>query len=309
MVARTPHGLTATGPMDSRRALLLLASTSGLMCCTLVVSTKGLSGGPAAIASDASIENEASVEGDAADATAPDGSPDGSPDAGETFVSCAAAKAVLPFAADGPQTIDPDGVGPLPPFAAWCDMTQDGGGWMLVNADMLANTSAVAATEVRSMGDHDGMVIRVFANNVGCGMGGPRTEHRFVLKDPVPWTRIRVHQIFAGEAGCWHIWGASGGGMLGVNLTAFTAGTDIIRDAVRMGGSAGDAFDGMLTRCDSDPANFWFYGTTELRSATVVLRRPAPNEPSGIATGADCSKVAPGSSSPTWWEYRDIYVK
>jgi len=154
--------MVASGPMDSRRALLVLASTSGLMCCTLVVSTKGLSGGPAAITND---------EADAA-------SLDGSADAGETFASCAAAKDALPLAADGPQTIDPDFAGPLPPFAAWCDMTQDGGGWMLVNEDMLADTSAVAATEVRSAGGHDGLVIRVYADNAGCGSTGPRTEDR-----------------------------------------------------------------------------------------------------------------------------------
>ena len=293
--------------MHSKIALLVLASTSGLVCCTLLVSTKGLSGGPGANAGDGGDASaaDAADAAEAADATLLDGSPD----AGATFASCAAAKDALPLAADGPQTIDPDGNGPLPPFVAWCDMTQDGGGWMLVNADMVADASAVAATEVRSMGDHDGIVFRVFANNAGCGTGGPRTEHRFVLKDPVPWTRLRVHQIFAGQAGCWHIWGGTGGGTLDVNLTPFTAGTDIIRDAVRMGGSAGDAFDGNLSRCDSDPANFWYSDAGVLRSATVVLRRPNPSEPSGIASGADCSTVAPGSASPTWWEYRDIYVK
>jgi hypothetical protein len=180
---------------------------------------------------------------------------------------------------------------------------------MLVNADTRASTSGVASTEVRSAGEHDGLVIRVYANSAGCGGPGPRTEHLFFLKDRVPWTRVRVHQIFAGQALCWHIFGFSGGGTLEANLSPFTAGTDIIRGAVRMGGSAGDAFDGTLTRCDSATANFWYFGSTELRSATVVLRRLDPAMPSGMVTGADCSSVAPGSTSPTWWEYRDIYVK
>lgn len=45
--------------------------------------------------------------------------------------SCQAAKDAG-NAASGPYRIDPDGAGGLPEFTGWCDMTEDGGGWLLV---------------------------------------------------------------------------------------------------------------------------------------------------------------------------------
>jgi hypothetical protein len=39
-----------------------------------------------------------------------------------------------PGAPDGVYTVDPDGTGPTPAFAAQCDMTTDGGGWTIVAA-------------------------------------------------------------------------------------------------------------------------------------------------------------------------------
>ncbi len=46
--------------------------------------------------------------------------------------SCSAIKQAAPAIEDGNYLIEPDGVGPLPTFDAYCDMMQDGGGWTLL---------------------------------------------------------------------------------------------------------------------------------------------------------------------------------
>ncbi len=46
--------------------------------------------------------------------------------------SCAAHLKVDPNAQDGLYPVDPDGAGPVQPFMAFCDMSNDGGGWTLV---------------------------------------------------------------------------------------------------------------------------------------------------------------------------------
>lgn len=47
------------------------------------------------------------------------------------FASCAALHAALPTIPRGAYQLDPDGTGPLPPFNAYCEMADDGGGWTL----------------------------------------------------------------------------------------------------------------------------------------------------------------------------------
>lgn len=46
--------------------------------------------------------------------------------------SCSAILAAIPASRDGVFSIDPDGNGPIAAYPVYCDMTSQGGGWMLV---------------------------------------------------------------------------------------------------------------------------------------------------------------------------------
>jgi len=49
------------------------------------------------------------------------------------LASCKATLAAKPGLPTGSYTIDPDGTGPVQPFVGYCDMTTDGGGWLLLS--------------------------------------------------------------------------------------------------------------------------------------------------------------------------------
>lgn len=243
-------------------------------------------------------------------ATTPDGGDAGqdSGDAGATGSSCRAIKLTAPSTPDGFQTIDPDGAGPIAPFKVWCDMTRDGGGWMLVTEAMIDGETGALATAVRSAGPNGGLVMRVFLNDQGCG-NVPKTRHRVMFDDRTKWSQIRFKQTFAGDASCWHIWGALEPTGLDSNVHEFDGAIDKVTDPVKMGGTKGDFFDGTALRCDNFPENFWAQNTNDLRSATVSLRKRDITAKAGVSTGADCATPGPGTTSPTWWEYSEIYVK
>ncbi len=58
--------------------------------------------------------------------------------AAQAVPSC---KSLVGTASDGTYYIDPDGSGPIQPFAVWCDMTRDGGGWTLMAVNNLGAAS------------------------------------------------------------------------------------------------------------------------------------------------------------------------
>lgn len=226
--------------------------------------------------------------------------------------SCAAIHQANPDLPDGMYSIDPDGDGDGAPFDAFCDMTNEGGGWTLVTERWISLERANKATVVKTTDSRGGVAFQIFMNEGGCG-SGIGAGHQVLFANRPAWSKIRFKASFAGAVNCWNIFGDTEGSLgFGPGVIPFVKGVDAIRDAVGMGGSQGNDYDGTNERCDQVPENFWSSdnGLAE-RSATVILRRADENDPAaGLATTADCSpELGPGNTSPTWWAYRDIFVK
>lgn len=81
-------------------------------------------GGPEKPDAKASGDDAALVDGGTLDSGTCDGSC--------APPTCAAILAAAPSSLSGVFTIDPDGIGPEPPFKAYCDMQTDDGGWTLL---------------------------------------------------------------------------------------------------------------------------------------------------------------------------------
>jgi hypothetical protein len=225
--------------------------------------------------------------------------------------TCLAIKRARPESPDGMYRVDPDEGGPSAPFDAFCDMTGDGGGWMLVTPALAPVDEAFETTVVRETDARGGLVLRVYANNRGCAETVQHARHLVLLASQQRWTRVRAHQSFFGAAECWTIFGGKDPTYpLAHNLVPFDSAVDVARDARRMGGSTVDGFPGIVRRCDSEPNNFWAFvsGFAE-RSLTVILRRASPDAPAGLATNASCAEVDAGTGSPTSWVYRDVFVQ
>jgi hypothetical protein len=267
-----------------------------LSACS-IGALEGYSGG--AQGSDSGAEASAPSDGGAVEA-----------DTAPTLVrgpSCKAIKAANPTAGDGRYLIEAPGA---EPFEADCEMTGDGGGWMRVTAAMLSEEKNLQTTSVRQTDETGGLLVRVFANSRGCGDADPNVHATFI-RDLPKWSQLRARYDFFGSTDCWAILGnLSDEAAVNGNMLAFDKTIDVSRDAVRMGGSAGDAFDGITEKCDVTSTNFWGQPTSVgRRSILATLRRSSPDAPAGLATFTSCTTVAAGTGSPTYWEYREIYVR
>jgi hypothetical protein len=228
-------------------------------------------------------------------------------------VSCKELRAQQPSLGDGKYQIAPNPSEQGQTFEAWCDMTNDGGGWMLVTADMLAGQVNNSVTVVNQNDSHGGLIQTTYANDSGCG-ARPYSSAMFLLKDLVRWTHIRYSKEFLGSNSCWGIFGNTGyhhPNTIQANIVPYNPVLDTIRNQHRMGGNQGNNFDGISSRCDNERENFWHdVNGTAQRRAQVILRRDISNSnPAGLSTGVSCTRSGSGTSSPTYWIYRDIFIR
>ena len=288
--------------------MLTAAALIHASACSLTSLDGYSSGGPPATAPDG---GDALVpEGGSADGSVDAGS-EGGVDAAVVYRSCADVKVSAPGAPDGKYTIDPDGAGPVAPFEATCDLTSEGGGWMLVTLAMIADRKEVGVTREELADERGGAIVRGYANNNGCAAGVAASSEATLLRDTVPWTQIRARYSYKGAAACWAILGGTTPDFtFDPNVHTFAVGVDSSRDAMRMSGSNGDAYIGETARCDNETFNFWnsANGAAE-RSVYATLRRKSKEKLAGMGTFASCVETAPGKTSPTVWEYREIYVR
>ena len=197
--------------------------------------------------------------------------------------------------------IDPDGGSISNEIQVYCDMVNDGGGWMLIKPDMISS-EATALTSVSKTTDSNGGLIITITKTGTFGCTGDRS-YLVLFKDIIPWTKIRSDYEFYDANSCWGIFGSSPRNP-NPNLITFVPGVDVIRNQVRMGGSAGNNFDGITERCDNEYVNFWHcHNGTSTRSAQVILRRNSMSSLAGLSTGVNCTYSSSG------WRHKNIYVK
>src|SRR4030042_2182806 len=215
-------------------------------------------------------------------------------------ISCKSVLDASDSAGTGNYWIDPTNGNTSDSFQSYCDMSNDSGGWMLVTQGMIQSEANSSTSNVKTTDANGGLINTI---TITGGLDCNSKSYQMLLKDTIPWTKIRADYEFYGGNSCWGVFGNGSFGPTS-NLIPYQSGTDIIRNQVKMGGSAGDNFDGINTRCDNETTNFWHANQGNVtRSAQTVLRRDSMSSYAGLQNGVACTGYTDG------WKYQNIYIR
>jgi hypothetical protein len=290
-----------------KRAVIVTAALAGafvVSACTALVSTAGLSGGPAPSRDggdgDGGGAADALLEGAASDAASP------------TAASCRALHA--------DDVAAPSGVYPLRgsdggSFTAYCDMDTADGGWTLVTPAMIveekrsqdAIAGSVATVDVtHGIDSHGGLTLKVNVLTPNCGANHSQGAdfHSFLVGELDAWKEIRATYEFFGGVSCWNIFGDQG--LPDTNVFALDLTRDLFdleQNMARAENGTVLKYSGTTMQCSGARANFWHDDyTSSRRTARVALRRASMAKPAGLSIATDCS-------STNSWAYTDIFVR
>lgn len=191
--------------------------------------------------------------------------------------------------------------GNLSSFEVFCDMTNDSGGWTLVNDDLVDSINIQNSLVETDYDKNGGVIITSTATETGCG--GPTSGTTIKIINDMPWTNIRHIGEFYSRSSCWsingieHYGGQSGHG----NLITYNPSIDTMRNCYLT--CEQPQFSNFTQRCDNDDGNFFRFNDSSWKRFETILRRDDVGKVSGIAVGVSCNQLT------TKWRSSKIYVR
>ncbi len=185
----------------------------------------------------------------------------------------------------------------------YCDMTDNDGGWMLVEPEMISSVIS-RYVEVHTETDSNGGVFYIFTHqDVGCDNND--TGATVQVTSTIQWDKVRAkHSLVNGKSYCWSMDGTGnyGGQRTNSNLETFLVGTDVVQNCV-LSCEDPQFVIPPLTRCDDTAENYGIYNVVSERSFELISRRKNRTSVSGPALGLSCNDMNMTS------KIENIYIK